>query len=423
MSPPTTDNHSHNDAPITAPEKRHAPYKGKRLEILKAALEVISANGLRASTVTDMARQAGVADSIIYHYFKNKEDLIYRVFDYLQRTALDELLFHLQGVLGPVARLGKVIWHHLYMNDTDQNTQVRKSILLEARAKRSFLEHDSFNTLLGYVGVLDQILEEGVREGPFRKDLNIAVARTMIFGLLDEEALICLGAEQPANTRSDFDQIMSLVLNMIESHPRAGDTHARPEKYLAILDAAKTMFGRKGYDSTTIIDIAGRAGVAEGTVYEYFKSKEELLLSITREYFARYKTRLDDAFDFPTAMSRLRHVMWSHFTIFSADKDLVTVFLKDTKLSNHFYTSSAHSVFVDYHDKMVRVLEAGQQSGEFRPDISGRVFRNLVMGSLANLYNRWYYRAPMSPVDYHFEIHQFIDLLCRAVAVRNPGRY
>lgn len=103
----------------------------------------------------------------------------------------------------------------------------------------------------------------------------------MILGLLDEEALICLGTDRAVNTASDFDQIMRLISSMIESH---------------------------------------------------------------------------------------------------------------------FYTSSAHSVFVDYHDKMAAVLEAGQQSGEFRQDISTRVFRNLVMRSLANLYNRWYYRDPISPL-------------------------
>mgnify|MGYP000091377334 CR=1 FL=1 len=400
---------------LANPSRKHHQYTGKRLEILTAAFEVISAKGLRAATITDMAKKAGVADSIIYHYFKNKEDLIYRVFDYLQQTALDELLFHLQGVLGPVARLGKMIWYHLYMNDTDQNTQVRKSILLEARGKPSFLEHDSFNTLLSYVGILDQILEDGIQTGLFRKDLNITVTRTMIFGLLDEEALICLGTEQTPNTRLDFDQIMALVRGMIEDPPPKANAHTEQGKYATILEAAKTVFSRKGYDATTIVDIAAQAGVAEGTVYEYFKTKKALLLSITRVYFALYKTELDAAFNFSTAISRLQHIMWAHFSIFSADKDLVTVFLRDTKLSNQFYTSSAHSVFVGYHDKMVEVLEAGQKSGEFRRDISSRVFRNLVMGSLANLYNRWYYRDPISPLDYHFEIHQYIDLLCRAV--------
>ena len=419
LSTARTGPHQNGQVANTA-KKDSPPYSGKRLEILKAALEVISANGLRAATVTDMAKKARVADSIIYHYFKNKEDLIYRVFDYLQQTALDELQFHLQGVLGPVARLGKMIWHHLYMNDTDQNTQVRKSILLEARGKSSFLEHDSFNTLLRYVGILDQILEDGIQAGLFRKDLNITLARTMILGLLDEEALICMGTDRAVKTASDFDQIMRLISSMIESRPSPMDTSTEKGKYVTILEAAKTMFSQKGYDATTIVDIAAQAGVAEGTVYEYFSTKKALLLSITRVYFALYKTRLDDAFNFSTAVSRLQHIMWAHFSIFSADKDLVTVFLRDTKLSNHFYTSSAHSVFVDYHDKMVAVLEAGQQSGEFRRDISARVFRNLVMGSLANLYNRWYYRDPISPLNYHFEIHQYIDLLCRAVAAGTP---
>jgi AcrR family transcriptional regulator len=417
MPNPVTENHHLTGISPIEPKCSQAKYTGKRLEILKAALETISIRGLKDATITEIAKKAGVVDSIIYHYFKNKEDLIYSVYDLLQHTALDQLSFHFEGIMGPVSKLGKMIWYHLYMNDTDRNTQVRKSILLEARARRSFLKHESFNTLLKYMGVLDHILEEGIKEGHFRSDVNIAVVRTMIFGLLDEEALICLGSNDRTDTLSDFDQIMTLVLAMIENRSPRKETEAKPDKYFAILEAAKTLFGRKGYDSTTMMEVAMNAGVAEGTIYEYFKNKEDLLLSITKEYFGLYKTRLDDAFTFPTALSRLRHVMWSHFSIFAADRDLVTVFLKDTKLSNHFYTSNAHAVFVDYHDKIIEMLDEGKQSGEFRPDISSRIFRNLVMGSLANLYNRWYYRAPMTPLEYTVEMHQFIDLLCRAVAI------
>lgn len=417
MPNPVTENHQLTDTTPTEPKYSQTKYTGKRLEILKAALETVSIRGLREATITEIAKKAGVVDSIIYHYFKNKEDLIYSVYDLLQQSALDQLSFYFEGIMGPVSKLGKMIWYHLYMNDTDRNTQVRKKILLEARAKRSFLKHESFNTLLKYIGVLDHILEEGIKEGHFRSDMNIAVVRTMIFGLLDEEALICIGSDDRTDTLPDFEQIMTLVLAMIENRAVTNGTDTKPEKYFAILDAAKTLFGRKGYDSTTMMEVAVKAGVAEGTIYEYFKNKGDLLFSITKEYFGLYKKRLDECFTFPTAISRLRHVMWSHFNIFAADRDLVTVFLKDTKLTNHFYTSDAHAVFVDYHDKIIDVLDEGKKCGEFRTDISSRIFRNLVMGSLANLYNRWYYRAPMTPLEYTVEMHQFIDFLCRAVAI------
>ena len=92
-------------------------------------------------------------------------------------------------------------------------------MLREARGKRSFLKHDCYNTLLKCTGVLDPILEEGIREGYFRNDLNIHVVRMMIFGLLDEEALLCTGSKDHTDTLPDFKEIMTLILAMIENPP------------------------------------------------------------------------------------------------------------------------------------------------------------------------------------------------------------
>ena len=66
-----------------------------------------------------------------------------------------------------------------------------------------------------------------------------------------------------------------------------------PDKYFAILEAAKKLFAEKGFDSATMREVAMQAGVAERTIYEYFKNKEDLLLSITKEYFKLYKAKLD----------------------------------------------------------------------------------------------------------------------------------
>jgi TetR/AcrR family fatty acid metabolism transcriptional regulator len=385
----------------------------KKKNILEAAHYVISEKGIKAATITGIAKRAGVTDSIIYHYFKNKEDLIFSVLDQQLLTAIEDLKFHFKGIIGPVSKFGKMIWYHLSMNDKG-DTQMRKNMLLECRSLRNFTAHKSYNTLLEYIGVMDTILEACVQDGFFKPDLNIPLARTMILGFLDEEGLVCSRPEAPHDTLSDFDHIMDLVLAMTTHLPAADADAERPDKYSRILEAAKHLYAEKGFKKATMLEVASLAGVAEGTIYEYFKNKQDLLLSITKNYFGNLKHNLDNAFAIDHPAEKLRWLMWRHFTIFAGDRELVSVFLKETKLKKYFYEDEANEVFVRYHYKICEVLEEGIEVGVFRPEINTRVFRNLVMGALAACYNRWYFRKPVYALDYMTELHQFIDLICSA---------
>ncbi|MGD9212037.1 MAG: TetR/AcrR family transcriptional regulator C-terminal domain-containing protein, partial [Desulfobacteraceae bacterium] len=348
-------------------------------------------------------------------YFKNKEDVIFSVLDLQLQNAIEELKFHFKGIIGPVSKFGKMIWYHLSMNDQG-DTQMRKNMLLECRSHRNFTEHKSYNTLLEYIGVMDAVLESCVQAGEFRPDLKIPLVRTIILGFLDEEGLMCAGTDGPRDTLSDFDAIMDLILAMTAKHPSSESSNGRPDKYNRILKAAKHLYAKKGFKKATMVDVASLAGVAEGTIYEYFKNKQDLLLSITKEYFGSFKNILDNAFVVSHPTEKLRWLMWRHFMIFAADKELVSVFLKETKLKKYFYEDEAHEMFVRYHDKICEVLDEGKRIGVFRPEINTRVFRNLVMGALAANYNRWYFRKSIHPLDYMTELHEFIDLICRAAA-------
>jgi hypothetical protein len=108
--------------------------------------------------------------------------------------------------------------------------------------------------------------------------------------------------------------------------------------------------------------------------------------------------------------------MWNHFAIFAADGDLVKVFLNDIKFHQSFYTTDTIHQFVDYHGKIIEVLAEGRDAGLIRSDIEDRIFRSLIIGSISNLYARWYLREPLHPLVCMDEMNHFIDLLCRAVA-------
>lgn len=248
----------------------------KKQVILESAKEIISENGLVKSNIAEIAKNAGVADSIIYHYFKNKEDLLFCVLGEQLKAVRKELLFHFEGIMGPVSKLGKMIWFHLAVSDLKySNAKIMKNLLFECRANKNFYHHEGYQELRKYTGIMLGILKEGVSENYFRDDLNLNLIRDMIFGLLDEESVNCLASKEVEETSRDFESVMSLVLAMIsKKNPNASSLSEESDKTSKILRAAISVFAEKGYNKATMLEIATRAGVAEGTIYEYFKNKK-----------------------------------------------------------------------------------------------------------------------------------------------------
>ena len=389
---------------------------GKRQRILNAAQEIISKKGLKDSTIKEIAKKADVVESIIYHYFKNKEDLLFCTLDSQMKSATSDLLFHLKGVIGPVSKLGKMVWYHLHANDFHLGDErIRKYLLLECRANKNFYKHESYDSLRKYAAVLLGILKEGVAEGIFRGDLDLAVVRDFIFGLLDEESLSCLAAKEIAETSPDFNAIMSLILSMIEKQPENGVPAKKADKAQAVLKAAATLFARKGYKKSTMLAVANEAAVAEGTIYEYYVNKKDLLLSISEEKFKTYKTELDITYNFESPGIKLKRLIWNHFLLFTSDSDFLVIFLNDIKLNKDFYATDSYKYFIHYFGKVSEIIEEGKDAGIFRKDVHNRVYRNLFIGSFTHLMLRWFFISTPTPLVFIKEFHHATELLCRAV--------
>ncbi|BBO86578.1 TetR/AcrR family transcriptional regulator [Desulfosarcina ovata] len=392
----------------------------KQQKILSAASEIIADKGLRESTITEIASRAGVVDSIIYHYFKNKEDLLFCALDAHLKSSIEAINFQFQGIIGAPAKLGKMIWYHLHSNDFNQgNERIVKRLLLECRANKKFYRHESYNSLKQYAGVLTGILKEGVAEGAFRGDLNIAVARDMIFGLLDEESLSCLAARELTATLPDFDDIMSFVLAMVEAPPVDHTATKKEDKAKAVLNAATTIFSQKGFNGATMLEIGNEANVAEGTIYEYYINKQDLLLSIAKERFEKFKVDLDQTFQLDDPLTKLRRIIWNHFLIFFTNHEFLTLFLNDIKLNKHFYRTDSYVYFINYFSKLSEILGEGKRAGIFRQQVNNRIYRNLFIGSFTHILLRWLFVSTPPPLTFMQEFSHAVDLLCRAVTSRH----
>lgn len=382
----------------------------KRNKILDAAEKIMSEKGLTESNISEIAESAGVKDSTIYRYFKSKEDLLFSIPGRRMEDVLNNLSEQLQGIRDPISKLSKMIWFHLHFNDTYRG--YARLLLLECRSNINFYQHQSYALIRKYAGILLGILNEGVRQKVFRSDVNIKLVRDIIFGLLDWETLSCLAAHEVKETVSDLDDILGMILPMITIQPKGKNSEM--DKPKRILRAAEKMFAQKGYYQATISEIARLSNVSEGTIYEYFQNKEDVLLSIAKQRFIEHKAALEEVFEIKTPLRKLRRLIRYHFFLYLTERDFLKVFLLLIQLNSRFYESQVYKDFQDCTEIITYTLEEGKKTGSIRSSINSRVFRNFFLGAFSHMALRWLL-LEKEETDKTKEIDEVVSLFCRAV--------
>jgi TetR/AcrR family transcriptional regulator, fatty acid metabolism regulator protein len=379
-------------------------------QILDAAEEIMSEKGPQNSSIAEIAKKAGIADSLIYNYFQGKEDLLFSIPGRRMEEVLKNLAEQLQGIPDPISRLSKMIWFHLYFNDTYRG--YARLLLLECRSKRNFYQHKAYTLIRHYAGVLLGILEDGAENNAFRSDVDMRLVRDMIFGVLDWEGLSCLAAQEIKETVPDLESILSLILPMIN----VKESHIDLDKPTRILRSAESVFAEKGYLQATISEIARMASVSEGTIYEYFDNKDDLLFSIPEQRFKEHISALDEIFELKTPLRKLRRFIRYHFYLYMTEPNFVKVFLLHIQFSQRFYGSQVYKTFKHYTKIIEDVLEEGKRDRSIRANVNTRVFKNLFLGTFSHMALRWLILEKEAATDKMKEIDEAVLLLCRAVA-------
>lgn len=175
------------------------------------------------------------------------------------------------------------------------------------------------------------------------------------------------------------------------------------DKREAILRAAIKVFAHNGYFNSKVSDIAGEAGIADGTVYLYFKSKDEILHSIFDRAMAEFISegkREIAALDDPA--ERLKRIAELHLERLGADRSLAVVFQVELRGSIKFMQEFTAAGFAEYLDIIRQTIEDGQANGNFRKDIKPVVAAKILYGALDEMVTNWvlserdYPLAPMA---------------------------
>ena len=168
---------------------------------------------------------------------------------------------------------------------------------------------------------------------------------------------------------------------------------ARPvitDKRVAILRAAIKVFARNGYFNSKVSDIASEAGIADGTVYLYFKSKEEVLHSVfgrlMEEMISEGKREIEDIKE---ADQRLRRIAQLHLEKLGADRELAVVAQVEFRGSTKFMEEFSATGFGQYLEIIRQTFVEGQKQGVFRKDLNATVCAKIFYGAIDEMVTNW----------------------------------
>lgn len=145
-----------------------------------------------------------------------------------------------------------------------------------------------------------------------------------------------------------------------------------------------------GYHGAQVSRIARAANVADGTVYLYFKNKEDILVSILRETIGRIVTLaawLDG--ERPEPLTALRKLIETHFETLGKNPALAIVLQVHVRQANPGVRDQVAEMMRPYHRTIDRILTLGVEQGVFRPGLDIRVARRMIFGTIDETVNAW----------------------------------
>ena len=201
---------------------------------------------------------------------------------------------------------------------------------------------------------------------------------------------------------------------------RAPET-ARVDKHDAILRAATDVFAERGFFNAQVADVARAAGVAAGTVYLYFRGKDDLLVSIfertMREAIADGRACIAPL---PDPVAQLRAIAHVHLDRMGRDRSLAVVFQVELRQSTKFMERFSATLLRDYLGIIRGIIVAGQNAGAFRREVNATLAAKLFFGGLDEMATNWI----LSSRKYSLvsQADPIVDLFVGGAAAAGPAR-
>jgi TetR/AcrR family fatty acid metabolism transcriptional regulator len=200
----------------------------------------------------------------------------------------------------------------------------------------------------------------------------------------------------------------------------SGNRIEKNNKYHQILEAAVRIFARQGFHQSTIAQIAKEAGVADGTIYLYFKNKDDILVQFfshrTKQVFESFREEVDRG---QTSLDKLRNLINRHLTEFQRDRNGAVVYQVETHQSSRLAEEQIKEMSQMYRDLISEIVEQGQQEGQIRKDLYVGLVKRFIIGAVDEVINTWLHSN--GEYDLVSMTEPLVELFIRGIGQRDPA--
>lgn len=156
------------------------------------------------------------------------------------------------------------------------------------------------------------------------------------------------------------------------------------DKRERILEAALTVFAERGFYNAKVSEVARAAGVADGTIYLYFKNKDDLLIQLFEDRMDFLIQRLNEELERSggSVVHRIRRLILLHLQIASIAPDLAEFITVELRQSSRFVKEYDNPKFAAYLRVLRDLIEEGQRDGTIRPELDSRLIVRTMFGAL-----------------------------------------
>jgi len=166
--------------------------------------------------------------------------------------------------------------------------------------------------------------------------------------------------------------------------------HKNYEKYRKIIDAATKVFAKKGFYNAKVSEIAQEAGIADGTIYIYFKHKDDILISLFEEKMQEVLDNMKQQISLESdPLKKIEKFALVHLKLIQDNKDIAEIIQVELRQSSKFMKNYHNTKFFEYLDLIGRIIQEGQEKGLVREDILPGIAKRAFFGALDEMSRFW----------------------------------
>jgi TetR/AcrR family transcriptional regulator, fatty acid metabolism regulator protein len=170
------------------------------------------------------------------------------------------------------------------------------------------------------------------------------------------------------------------------------------DRYETILAAASRAFAEKGYETTSITEIARAAEVSDGLIYKYFSNKRDLLEHVLRKFYERLIEDVDAKVARGGGFREQFYILISeHLSTFVAQRDLCRLFISEVRIASDYRGSAIQQLNRRYTSILIKMVDDAVASGEIPQTVDPRVVRDMMFGAIEH--SAWRHTIGKRPLD------------------------